>query len=179
MIKIFISYFFLCSFNFIYAEEYGLSTGYKLPRFVSLKSNEVNLRVGSSRNYPIILKYISKNLPVEIVDENNTWRKIRDIEGNEGWILEGLLQGDRYAIINQSYIPSVQIFSHPEGRVIGKIGKKNIVKINSCLTNWCKIEYKKYRGWINKRNLWGVYEKEKFNISFFQPLVEQVWKIKF
>ena len=179
MFKIFISYIFLCCFLFVHAEEYGSSTGWKLPRFVSLKSDEVNLRVGSGMKYPIVLKYIVKNLPVEIIEENNDWRKIRDIAGNEGWILEGLLQGDKFAIINQSYNESAQIYSHPKGRIIGKIGKNNVVKINSCLSHWCKIKYKNYSGWINKKNLWGIYNNEKLNVSLFQPIINQVWKIKF
>ena len=179
MFKTFISYIFLCCFLFAHAEEYGSDTGWKLPRFVSLKSDEVNLRVGPSTKYPIVLKYIVKNLPIEIIEENNDWRKIKDMGGNEGWILESLLQGDRFGIINQPYNESAQIYSHPEGKEIGKIGKNNVVKINSCLAHWCKIKYEKYSGWINKKNLWGIYNNEKLNISLFQPIINQVWKIKF
>jgi len=179
MFKIFISYIFLCCFLFAHAEEYGSSTGWKLPRFVSLKSDEVNLRVGPGIKYPIVVKYTVKNLPVEIIEENNDWRKIKDIEGNEGWILEALLQGDKFGIINQSYNESAKIYSHPRGNIIGKIGKNNVVKVNSCLSDWCKIKYAKYSGWINKENLWGVYENEKFNVSFFQPIIDKLWKMKF
>ena len=179
MFKIFISYVFLCCFLFVHAEEYGSSTGWKLPRFVSLKSDEVNVRVGPGTKYPIVVKYTVKNLPVEIIGENNNWRKTKDIEGNEGWILEALLQGDRFGIINQSYNESVQIYSHPKGKVVGKIGKNNVVKVNHCLSNWCKIKYVKHSGWINKENLWGIYENEEFNVSFFQPIINQMWKMKF
>ena len=68
--------FLFTSLN-IYANT-GSVTGFELPRFVSLKSNDVNLRVGPSINYPIKLKYIKKNLPVEVIDEHNVWRKIKD-----------------------------------------------------------------------------------------------------
>ena len=84
MIKIFFIYFFyLFSFN-LYADDIGSETGYKIPRFVSIKSNDVNLRKGPSTNYPIVLKYTIKNLPVEIIDEYDLWRKIIDINGNQG-----------------------------------------------------------------------------------------------
>ena len=86
---------FFCLFhNTSYSNEIGQVTGYQIPRFVSLKSDEVNLRIGSSTNYPIILKYVTKNMPIEIIDEYERWRKIRDIKGNEGWILSDLLKGD-------------------------------------------------------------------------------------
>ena len=76
MLKIFLIFFFLISFN-LYAKT-GSVTGLEIPRFVSLKSNDVNLRVGPSTNYPIALKYISENLPVEIIDEFDVWRKARE-----------------------------------------------------------------------------------------------------
>ena len=78
--------FFCLLNNNSYSNEIGQVTGYKIPRFVTLKSDEVNVRIGSSTNYPIILKYITKNMPIEITDEYERWRKIRDREGNEGWI---------------------------------------------------------------------------------------------
>lgn len=159
------------------AEDFGSNTGYKLPRFLSIKSEEVNMRVGSSINYPIILQFIIKNMPIEITDEYDAWRKVKDIEGNEGWIHKSLLKGDRFAITNQPYETMAQIYRKPQGEVIGSIGKKNIVKINSCLTKWCKIEYGKYKGWMNKKNLWGVYKKEKINVPFYQQLINFYWSI--
>ena len=101
----------------------------------------------------------------------------KDIEGNEGWIHKSLLKGDRFAITNQPYETMAQIYRKPQGEVIGSIGKKNIVKINSCLTKWCKIEYGKYKGWMNKKNLWGVYKKEKINVPFYQQLINFYWSI--
>ena len=179
MIKIFFIYCF-CFFTFnLYANDIGSETGYKIPRFVSLKSNDVNLRKGSSVNYPIILKYTVKNLPIEIFDEYGQWRKIIDIEGNQGWIHKNLLKGERFAIINQNYNSPLQIKNKPEGRVIGTIGKRNIVKIKKCLLNWCSISHENKNGWVEKNNLWGVYKYEKFNIPFYQPLINQLWKINF
>ena len=148
MLNYFLSICFLLFVNFnLFAKNIGSDTGYKIPRFVSLKSNDVNLRIGSSTNYPIILKYTIKALPVEVIDEYQVWRKINDIEGNQGWIHKTLIQGDRYAIINQEYNSSVQIYSKPKGNKIGKIGKFNIVKINTCLLKWCQINYKQFKGW--------------------------------
>ena len=180
MLKIilFIFYFSFSNFN-LNAETIGSDSGYKIPRFVSLKSNESNLRIGSSKNYPIVLKYTVKNLPIEIVDEYDAWRKISDNLGNQGWIHRSLLKGDRFALIKKKNQISTKIYSNPMGIQIGEIGKLNIVKIKICLKNWCKISFDKYNGWINKENLWGIYKYETINIPFYQPLINQVWKIKF
>ena len=160
-----------------YAETFGNETGLKIPRFVSLKSNNSNLRVGPSENYRIKLKFIIANTPVEIIDEYKDWRKINDFEGNKGWLHKSLIKGKRFVIVDTPYKEGLQVFNKPKGFNIGKIGKRNILKVNICLKNWCKIKYKKNQGWVNKSNLWGIYEKEIINIPFYQPIINQIWKI--
>ena len=180
MFKIFLFFFCLFFINYkLFAENIGSDTGYKLPRFVSLKSNDSNLRIGSSTNYPIVLKYINANMPIEIIDEYSDWRKINDHKGNLGWLHKSLIKGDRYAIIQSAHNSSVQIYNKPMGKLIGKIGKNNIVKINTCLLKWCLVSHSNNKGWITKKNLWGVYEKEKINIPFYQLIKNQIWKINF
>ena len=169
--------FFFIFNNILQANEIGQSTGYKIPRFVSLKSDDVNLRIGSSTNYPIILKYITKNMPVEITDEYERWRKIRDMEGNEGWIHRDLLKGDRFAIVIKNDESKIHVLSKPNGIPIGEIGELNIVKIKVCLKKWCKIKFNNHKGWIHKKNLWGIYENETIDIPYYQPLINLIWKI--
>ena len=152
------------------------NSGYKIPRFVSVKSNDVNLRLGSSTNYPIILKYKVKNLPLEIIDEYKDWRKIIDYEGNKGWIHKKLLKGERYAIIINASNSNLQVYSKPKGKPIGEIGSRNIVKIKICLLKWCLIELQKNKGWISKNKLWGVYKNEQINIPFYQPIINKIWE---
>ena len=169
--------FFCLLNNNSYSNEIGQVTGYKIPRFVTLKSDEVNVRIGSSTNYPIILKYITKNMPIEITDEYERWRKIRDIDGNEGWIRKDLLKGDRFIIIIKSDKSKIYMFSKPNGITIGEIGELNIARIKVCLKTWCKIKFESHTGWINKKNLWGVYENVSINVPFYQPLINLIWKI--
>ena len=163
--------------NLVNAESIGQSTGFKLPRFVSVKSDESNLRIGASIDYPIILTYKIKNFPIEIIDEYEIWRKVVDVDGNQGWMHKSLLQGNRYGIIKIAHNQLAQIYNKPEGIVIGKIGNRNIVKINKCFSSWCYISFNKYKGWINKLNIWGAYNKEKFNMPFYQFIINWYWKI--
>ena len=177
MLKMFIICLILINTSFASAKTLGNETGLKIPRFVSLKSDNSNLRIGPSENYPVKIKYIVANMPVEIIDEYKNWRKIIDYEENEGWIHKNLIKGKRFAIVNTPYENGLQVFNKPKGSNIGKIGKKNILEIKTCLINWCKIEYKKNKGWVNKINLWGIYEKEIINIPFYQPIIDLIWKI--
>ncbi|MDD9332164.1 MAG: SH3 domain-containing protein, partial [Bartonella sp.] len=68
-------------------------SGLPLPRFASIKSARVNMRVGPGNNYPIIFTYQKQGLPIEIIQEYDQWRKVRDAEGDEGWIYQSLLSG--------------------------------------------------------------------------------------
>ncbi len=177
IMRIIIFFLFIFIINQIYASGIGTVTGFAIPRFVSLKSNDVNLRVGPSVNYPIKIKYIQKNFPVEIIDEYDVWRQIRDIEENVGWIHKSLLKGDRYGVILFNIKNEILVFNYPKGYQIGKIGNKNIVEIKKCLEKWCFIRIKNKKGWIEKKNLWGVYNTEIYNISFIQPVINLYWSI--
>ena len=170
-------YFLIFSFN-IYAQEIGSETGYDIPRYVSLKSNQVNLRVGSSKNYPIILKYVVKNYPIEIIDEFNSWRKISDFENNIGWIHKALLKSERFAIILPNAKTSTVVYSKPKGVKVGTIGRRNIIKINKCTLDWCQIISQNNYSWVPKNKLWGVYSNEEINLPFYQPIFNLIWKVK-
>ena len=176
MIKTLFFLFFLFSSSELLSnnQEIGLNTKYKIPRFVSLKSDDVNLRIGSSTDYPIILKYVIKNLPIEIIEEYIHWRKIKDIDNNIGWIHKSLIQGARYGIINNTSL----LYNYPNGFIVGEIGNRNIVKINRCLYKWCLIIFNEKKEWIKKNKIWGVYKNEILNKPFYQPIIEIYWLIK-
>ena len=158
------------------AESKGQNSGFKLPRFVSTKSDESNLRIGANINYPIILTYTLENFPLEIIGEYEKWRNVLDIDGNQGWMHKSLLQGNRYGIIKTSHDQPAQIYDKPKGNIIGRIGNRNIIKINKCFSSWCYISINKYHGWINKINIWGIYANEEFNMPFYQFLINLYWK---
>jgi SH3-like domain-containing protein len=165
--------FILIFFSFDSFAEKGKVTKLDIPRFVSLKSNDINLRVGPSENYPIAVKYIQKNLPVEIIKEFKLWRQIKDYDGNIGWIRKNLLRSERYVLTNSKGT----IYNRPNGKVIGLIKKRNVVKLIKCLPDWCYITHKDIKGWIYKENIWGIYSEELYNLNFMQPLINIYWGI--
>ena len=122
--------------------------------FLSLKNNEVNLRIGPSFNYPIKLIYKKKYLPVIILDKSETWRKIKDFDKNSGWIHISQLSKKKSAINiknNSILYKKSTIFSEP----IAKLETGRLVLIKKCKVKWCKITSGKYTGWIEKNYLWG------------------------
>ena len=122
--------------------------------FLSLKNNEVNLRQGPSFEYPIKFIYKKKYLPVEILDESETWRKIRDFEHNSGWIHISQLSKKKSAINtknNSVLYKKSTIYSKPIATL--EIGR--LVLIEKCKVKWCKITTGNFKGWVFKSPLWG------------------------
>jgi len=122
--------------------------------FLSLKKNEVNLRQGPSFEYPIKLTYKKKYLPVIILDKSETWRKIKDIENNHGWIHISQHSKKKTAINikdNSLLYAKPTIYSKP----IAKLESGRLVLIKKCKIKWCKITSSKYGGWMKKSYLWG------------------------
>ena len=145
---------FLLTSLSLYAET-GKVTGLKIPRFVSLKSDNVNLRVGPSTNYPITLKYISQNLPVEIIDEFDVWRQARDHNGTIGWLHKSLIKGERYILTGYKKEKEINLYNRPNGKIIGIIKKNNILDLKMCIIDWCKVSQNKIKGWLLKKKCLG------------------------
>ena len=167
---IFLLFFLLTSFG--YTNIIGVETGLKLPRYVSLKSDESNLRVGPSKNYPIILVYSVANFPIKIIDEFEDWRKIIDFQDNIGWVHRSLIKAERNGIVISESEKKVIVFNSIESKKIGEIEKGSIVLISKCKVDKCKISNDNYSGWIKKKYIWGIDQEEKFNINLLQTFVD-------
>lgn len=156
--------------------DIGKETGLEIPRYVSLKSNDANIRVGPSKNYPIEIKFIKKNYPLKVLEEYEDWRKVEDFQKNFGWIHKSLISGTRTGIVLSNDNKAIKLLNTLNGNVIGEIGKGNIVFLEKCKIDWCLVSFRNYRGWVDKKNIWGIKEKEKTNISFFQKFEDLYWK---
>ena len=136
-------------------------SGLPVPRYVSLKFDEVNVRVGPGKRYPIRYVYKRAHLPVKIIEEFAHWRKIADFEGSSGWVHKGAVDGKRTAMVMDK---TQNLYSDPdaasgtvmraEARVIGQLKK--------CEPDWCQMEINGHKGWIRKADIWGVGREEVF-----------------
>lgn len=159
--------------SYCFAKEIGQVTGLPIPRFVTLKSNETNLRKGPNVKYPISWTYKKKGYPMELIAEFENWRKLRDIDGVEGWVHENLITGVRYTVvIDNSYYgdnPIYQkrkreliVFRYPDESSYPMLRTEFgvLARIKKCKPDWCKVKIHDIVGWVRKENLWGVYTEE-------------------
>ena len=172
IIIVFISIIF---FSQISNANIGKETGLEIPRYVSLKSDDANIRVGPSKNYPIEIKYIIKNYPLKVLEEYEDWRKVKDFKENIGWIHKSLISGIRTGIVLSNDNKTIKLLNTLNGNVIGEIGNGNIVFLEKCKIDWCLVSLDDYEGWMDKNYIWGVKEKEIIKISFFQKFEDTYW----
>src|ERR1700745_1267941 len=81
------------------ASAVAAEKGLPVPRFVTLRSDQVNVRTGPGERYPIEWVFTRKGMPVEILAEFDVWRKIRDWQGTEGWVHQRMVTGNRAVIV--------------------------------------------------------------------------------
>ncbi|MEN3975468.1 SH3 domain-containing protein [Emcibacter sp. SYSU 3D8] len=144
-------------------EETGAGgvTGLPLPRFVTLSSGKINMRVGPGSRYPIDWVYTRRGMPVEIIAEYELWRKVRDVDGAEGWMLKHMVSSKRGAIVT---VAVATLRRDPEDTASPVLYAKKGVQgeLDECRKEWCKLEVDGATGWLRKSSLWGAYSYEVF-----------------
>jgi len=147
-------------------------SGLKLPRFVSTRSNPINVRVGPGTKYDVAWNYTVSGVPVEIIQEFDTWRKIRDMDGTEGWVHQSLLVGNRagYATpLAANGEVTMYADRSDEAGVRARLAAGVRVNISECDGAWCSVsagqpgERANYSGFVRQEELWGVYPDEVFD----------------
>ena len=146
------------------ADPLGPVTKLPLPRFASLKTDRVNLREGPSKDHATKWVYERAGLPVEITAEFEIWRKVRDSEGVEGWVLHSLLSGRRTALVTpnkKGENSKVYVRASASADLAATLQSGVIVNIRKCDGAWCLVDGDGFKGYIEQEKLWGVYPDEK------------------
>ena len=142
-------------------------SGLPLPRFVSLKSGKVNLRIGPGLNYPVDWLYLKAGVPMEVIQEYDNWRRVRDAEGAEGWINQSLLSGRRTAIAapwQRGKETELLLRAEPDtaSRIVARLEPGVIGIIKACNGQWCEMEFAGHKGWLSQTQIWGAYPGETY-----------------
>ena len=135
-------------------------TGLPLPRFVSLRAPEVNLRTGPGIRYPIDWVYRRKGLPVEVIDEFETWRRIRDHEGTVGWVHQSMLDGQRRVLVIGELVV-LRRSPEPDGDGVARLEPGVSGRLDGCRKRWCQITLESFTGWLEHDSLYGLYPGEE------------------
>lgn len=135
-------------------------SGLPVPRFVSLRSNEVNVRAGPGRAYPIEWVFVRAGMPVEITAEFDTWRRIRDVDGTQGWVHQSMLSGRRTLVVTKE-IRTIRERPNSSAAAVAQAEPGVMGRLVSCKGDWCEVEIQGYHGWMERGDFWGVRPDEK------------------
>jgi SH3-like domain-containing protein len=143
-------------------------TSLPVPRYVSLKSDRVNLRSGPGTEYPTSWVYRRAGLPLEILKEYEGWRQVRDADGASGWVVQSFLSGRRTALIEPWEVkagvapPQIAVFADESEKstLVANVEAGVIANVLSCNGKWCRITVDPFKGYVPQKRLWGVYASE-------------------
>jgi len=145
----------------VYAQEIerGPVTNLPIPRFVSLKTSEANVRRGPSLSHRIDWMFTRRDMPLRVVAEYGHWRRVVDREGLGGWIHFTLLSGIRTVIIDTDMQP-VYAKASEDSAQVALLEASVIARLYTCTATWCEIDANGYDGWVPKSAIWGVMPDE-------------------
>ncbi len=142
----------------------GTVTGQDLPRWATLRADEVNLRVGPGTNFQIDWVYHRRDLPVKIEREYEVWRQVEDMDGIKGWVHQATLAGRRSFVIKDAERP---LRSSPDdsASIVAKLKPGVVGRIRGCAANvdWCEVQTGDYRGFLRREEFWGTFPGEALN----------------
>ena len=147
-----------------------------VPRFVTIKSNKVNTRVGPGLQYPIASVIVNKSEPVEVIAELENWRQIKDYDKQISWVHVSLLSPKRSVIIASG--EQILLYKTPfcNSAVVARVWP--LVRcdfLNYCTTKVCKVKCNDIHGWIERKHLWGIYDHECVEVSVLQLYLKTIF----
>jgi SH3-like domain-containing protein len=136
-----------------------------VPRFVSLKSDKVNVRKGPSTDQSIVWVFSRAGLPVEVIAESDNWRRVRDSEGADGWVFHSLLSARRTVLVTpwskgEERVPLYNSNS-TSSRAVAELQSGVLGSVLDCDGEWCRVSVDDYSGYVQQDKLWGVYRGEE------------------
>ncbi len=144
------------------AEERGAVTDLPLPRFVSMKAEEGNVRRGPSLAHRIDWVFTRRDLPLRVTAEHGHWRRVEDADGQGGWMHYALLSGVRTAQV-QAPMLALRSRPDPQARTRARLERGVIARLRRCTGGWCVLEVEGHDGWVPADTLWGVAAGESFD----------------
>ena len=137
------------------ATERGKVTNLPIPRYVSLKAEEGNVRRGPSLSHRIDWVFTRRNMPLQVTGEYGHWRRVQDREGLGGWVHYSLLSGVRHVIVS-SDLTALRLKPAADAAVNAYAEAGVVARLEDCTLDWCRITASGSKGWVEKKAIWGV-----------------------
>lgn len=137
-----------------------VASGLPVPRWVTIKAPRVNVRRGPSLDLDVLWTYVKPGVPVEVIAEYDTWRRIRDADGGTGWVKAAMLDGRRNVMAIGRVNTAILGAAKADADAVAFAGPGLVAKLVACEGEWCEISTRGYSGFVSRDRLWGVYPSE-------------------
>lgn len=138
-----------------FGETLGSETQRPLPRFVSMKAGEANVRRGPSLTHRVDWVFRHRGLPLMVTAEYGHWRRVRDRDGIGGWMHYAMLSGARTAVV-VSDMTELLRQADTDAPVVARAERDAVVRVSRCSPQWCRVSAGSHRGWVSVADLWGA-----------------------
>ncbi len=140
----------------------GSNTGYPLPRYVSIRNAPAHLRLGPSKAHKIDWTLMHAGMPVQVIDEEGLWRQVKLYDGLRGWMHKSLLVGARSLLVVSNGRATIHSKADGDSRVVAYAERGVILRTPECTPRWCRVRKGEVKGWVSRRQVWGVEANETF-----------------
>jgi SH3-like domain-containing protein len=140
-------------------------SGQPVPRWLSLKSDEVRARQGPGLDYPILWEYRVSGLPVQVIAETAEWRKICDPEGAVAWVHRSVVSSRRSVFNASSAEVPIHAGRSSTSPVRARLSPRSLVSLDECVDQWCEVRVRRLRGWVPQRAVFGAQEHALCNAN--------------
>ena len=134
----------------------------KMPYWGSLSAGAAKMRTGPGRNYPANWLYQRQGLPVQVIEIYPGWRKVRDPDGAEGWMIGNLVSDQRTGMIKGG-VADLRDAPNSGAKVVWRAEPGVVGRVDQCGGGWCRIDVHGRSGYVEQASLWGVDPGETTN----------------
>jgi SH3-like domain-containing protein len=138
--------------------DVGPVTHLPLPRYVGLKSDEVNMRSGPGKRYPVLWTYKRRDLPMRVEREFDVWRLVEDMDGIKGWVQQNTLTGKRNFVVTGTEPRTLRAEADANSDAVAVLKPGVVGRVRSCDAGaaWCQVQVAGYQGWLERDSFWGT-----------------------
>jgi SH3-like domain-containing protein len=136
-------------------------SGLPVPRWVSLKSSQINARVGPGNDYRILWTYRTRGLPVQVIAETRDWRRVCDPRGGVAWVNAGTTTGRRMVMRTKAQPLAVRAKPDAAAQIRAYVAGRSLAGLDRCKDGWCKVKLDGASGWIPAQEVWGTDERQQ------------------
>ena len=133
-----------------------------VPYYGSIAHDRAYLREGPSYQHRVLWIYRRKDLPIQVIQTYDVWRKVRDSDGTVGWLHSTMVSDRRTVVVIANAPARIRNSDDPNAPVVALAVPGVVARLEACEADICEVVASGTDGWIKKQDVWGVGAGEVF-----------------